>query len=231
LLAEIHMVSHNEIVNFIDTNSKEDIHDYYEKLLEKQKDLDSRITRISLYFILAIFLFYVLPFTVNTSVQLGPISISNPILIYKLIPIFFSYIFLEYAIVTNCKGQTMKLLKILSSHIYKQKIENDYFKNRYRVNFFTRLVLPFSFWSELNNALEKKVGCIGALLLIPAFSIIFIPFYFEFTCIKFILLNYWSSWLTKISIILSVWLLLVTSYFFYQTMSQTNTINKEDDLN
>ena len=110
-------------------------------------------------------------------------------------------------------------------------MESDYFKNRYRVNFFTRLVSPFSFWSELNNYFEKKVGCLGVLLLIPSFSIIFIPFYFEFVCIKFIILNYWASWLAKISIILSVWLLLVTLYFFYQTMVQTNTINKEDDLN
>ena len=122
----------------------------------------------------------------------------------------------------------MKVLKLLAAHVYKQKIDNDYFKNPHLLNFFSRMIIPFAFWTELNNSFEKKVGCLGALLLLPALIVMFLPIYFEFVSIKFILLNYWTDWITKFSVIVSLWLIIITFYFYYTTMRQTYFSNKQD---
>jgi hypothetical protein len=198
--------------------------------LDKQKGLNNRINKISIYFLLSVLAFYSLPFTANAAVQLGPITLSNAKLIYIFIPLFFSYISLEFAIVTNHKGETMKVLKILSLYLYKQKVDYEYFENPLRLNFFTRLILPLSFWTEFYNALDKKVGCMAAFLLIPALPIICLPFYFQFICIRFLVANYWDGWLTKVSLIFSIWLFVLTLYFYFKTMSQPNWFKKRDGV-
>ena len=225
------MTTQTEILKFITDNSEEKLLDYFEKVCDKQKELNERINKISLYFILSALLFFILPFTINANIQVGPLTVTDKSIIYKLLPLFYSYISLEFAIVTNNKGEVMKILKLLSVHLYKQKVDNDYFKNPYRLNFFSRVVIPFSFWTELNNSLDKKVGCFGAILLLPALIVMVLPFYFEFVALKFIILNYWADWITKFSVIVSAWVILITFYFYFMTMRQTYSINKQDALN
>ena len=226
------MTTQKDILDFISKNSEEKIQDYFNKLYEKQKELNQRINKLSIYFILTALVFFLLSFTNDANIHIGPITISNNSIIYKLIPLFFSYISLEFAIASNHKGDLMKLLKTFSLHIYKQNIHDGYFKDAHHLNFFTRLVLPFSFWSDLSNVLSNKKGmgsgCILVLLFLPAGVIYILPFYFEFICIKFLIINYWSDWISKISVIISVWLILITIYFYSQVMTQNRAMLKEE---
>src|SRR6185295_20364353 len=98
----------------------------------------------------------------------------------------------------------------ITPHVYKHPIDSDYFKNPYQLSFFSRLALPFSFWSEIHNSINKKVGCLSVLIFLPLITIMFLPFYFQFVCTKYIILNYWTDWITKISVGISIWLFLIT---------------------
>lgn len=225
------MTTQSEILKFINENSEERLLNYFEKVCDSQKELNERINKISIYFLLSALVFFILPFTNSSNVQVGPITLSNNTIVYKLVPLFFSYISLEFAIAAYHKGQVMKILKLLAIHVYKQDVDDDYFENPYQLNFFSRMIIPFSFWTELNNSLGKKVGCLGAILLLPALIVMFLPFYFEFVSLKFIISNYWADWITKFSVIVSLWLILITFYFYWKTMQQTYFINNQDGIN
>ncbi len=231
MLAKIYMTTQSEILKFITENSDEKLLNYFEKVCDKQKELNERINKISIYFLLSALVFFILPFTTKADIQVGPMTLSNNTIVYKLLPLFFSYISLEFAVATNHKGEVMKILKLLSLHLYKQNVEDDYFKNPHRLNFFSRVIIPFSFWTEINNSLDKKIGCFGAILLLPALIVMFLPFYFEFVSLKFIVLNFWTDWITKFSVIVSLWLILITFYFYGKTMRRTYSVNKQDGIN
>lgn len=177
-------------------------------------------------------MFFLLSFTENTTVQLGPISISNTSIIYKLIPLFFSYISLEFAICINHKGEAMRLLKTISLKIYNQKVDEKYFNILNTLNPLTRLVLPYSFWSDFGNVLSQKknifTGCLGVILFFPLLMIYLLPFYFEFICIKFLVINYWSDWIAKTSILISTWLSLLTIYFYLEVAYQNKKALKAE---
>lgn len=92
------------------------------------------------------------------------------------------------------------------------------------------MIMPLSFWTEFNNALRQRIGCFSIILVLPALSIIFIPFYFEFVTLRFMVQNYWTEWLAKLSLVISLWLFVVSLFFYIKTMVLTNDANKKDGI-
>jgi hypothetical protein len=204
-----------DILKFIAENQNEKLLDYYDKCYEKLRDLNQRIDKITLYLIIIVFLYFIASNTTISSLQIGPANISDISLLLKIIPVLFAFLLLQLVVMSSQKGELFTVVKMIFLATYKQEIDHKQFDNDNN-NLFTRLLLPFSYSTEILKFNIKKSNilnsCLGALLALPLLSLIFLPFYFEYYMLKVIWNNYYSQTLGKMSFWLSIW---ITAYVIY----------------
>lgn len=208
------MNSKRQILRFIRENSEEKISEYYQKLFDKNKDLAQRINKVSLYLILCVAVFSLCKNSSKISFSLGPLNLSDVSIIFKLLPIVYSYFLLEYAVAMNNKSEVFRTLKWILLFQYKQNIKDEDYKG-ILLSFFSRIIIPFSLWLELKKVMSVKglAGDINLILIFPFWSLLFIPFYFQYSIYEYLIINYWDTWSGKTSLFLSIWLTLITIYF------------------
>lgn len=205
-------MNRKEILKFIEENQGEHLWDFYNKIYDNLIDLNRRIDRISFYLIIIVFFYFISVKLTISSIQIGPISISDISILPKLLPLLFSYLLYELALTSGHKAEVFITLKFIFLTLYKQEVipnELEYDKN----NFFTRLISPFSYSLEIGKFNTTK-SCIGAILVIPLISLIFIPFYIEYRMLKDVFVNYWYDIIGKLSFCLSIWILLMLLYYY-----------------
>jgi hypothetical protein len=212
-------MNRQEILKFIAENQNEKLLDYYDKCYEKLRDLNHRIDKLSLYLIIIVFLYFIASNTTITSFQIGPASISDISLLLKTIPVLFAFLLLQIIVISSQKAELFTVVKMIFLANYKQDVNYKQLDNEHN-NVFTRLLLPFSYSTEL---LKFNVGkpnvftsCLGAILLLPLLALLFLPFYFEYFMLKVIWKTYYTDALGKASFWLSVW---IVAYLLYYVIS------------
>jgi len=222
-------MTRQEIVQFINDNDVERIIDYNDKLFDTVKELNKRNDRLSLFLIVIVLAYFLTSKATFSSLSIGPFSINDFTIIPKLAPLLFAYFLLEFALLNGHRAEVLKTIKWIHLTLYKQELtKKDFQEGQY--SFFTRLILPFSKWTEIYKVSDDKpIGCVGLFLLTPLTIILLLPFYFEVIAIKNLIDNYWSDWIGKASVILSIWLILIIIYYYITLApSRLQTAVKEE---
>lgn len=220
-------MNRQEILKFIDENQNEKLLDYYDKCYEKLKDLNNRIDKLSLYLVVIVFLYFIASGTTIASFQIGPASISDISVLLKTIPVLFAFLLLQIIVISSQKAELFTLVKMIFLANYKQDVSYKQFENDHN-NIFTRLLLPFSYSTELLkfNAGKPSVlnSCLGAILVLPLLGLLFLPIYFEYFMLKVIWNNYYTEAIGKASFWLSIWIM---AYLIYYVISNA-VVNFKD---
>ncbi len=206
-----------EIINIVENENDEKILSHINTLLDKSKNLAKESDYLGIVLILIFLLYYIVQYSKLGSIQIGPILIEDLNTINIFSPLAFSFVIFRYVLISSHKADIHKTIELYSQYFYKinkKKLKN----NHVQLDDFTRSILPFSIYSELNNIAFKgksKLGCFGAIIIFPlSLILIFLPFYIEFLMIKNSLLL-WNeiNYIGKTSIIFSIWLVIISIYF------------------
>lgn len=206
-----------DIIEIIYSGNNEKIINHLNILIEKSKSLAKESDYLGILLILIFLLYYIVQYSKLENLQIGPISIEDLNTINIFLPLVFSFVIFRYVLISSHKADINKTVELYSKHFYK--INKKELKNgNIMFDDFTRSILPFSIYSELNNLVIKgksKLGCLGAIIIFPlTLILIFLPFYIEFLMIKNSLLL-WNeiNYIGKTSIIFSIWLVIISIYF------------------
>ncbi len=204
-----------EIIEFININAEDRILNMYDKLYEKQKELNKRNDRLTIYLVVTVLFYFIASKATISNIQIGPISLTDLSLIQKLIPAIFAYLFFDYALTNVHRSENIKLLKWVNFKIFKHKLMDKDLKKTY-FNDFARLILPYSLMTEIGkvNDYNNKLKWVEVILVLPLLSLIILPFCFEFITIKNVIINYWPGWIAKVSVVFSLWLTIIIIYFY-----------------
>lgn len=207
-----------EVKDILIKNNDDKLNIYLNILLSKCKDIAIESNLIAIIMLILILLFYLTDFAKADSLQIGPLSIKDINSVKVFIPLVFSFLILRYFIISSHKAELHKIIKEFSkNHFCFETSENIFF-----IDDFTRSLLPISIYDEigkLNYKDKSKLGCIGALLIFPISGLAFTPFIFEFIWIKKYIYEFNTlNLMQKSSVILSIWILLISVYYFFHTM-------------
>ena len=205
-----------ELIKFINDNQGPYLIDFYNKAYDKLKSLNQRIDKLSLYLLVLVFIYFISSKSAISSFSIGPISMSDISLITILIPLLFSWVLLDLVMTSSQKSELFTTVKFLFLNIYKQPFTSKDLEVG-RFNAFTRIILPFSYSSEISKFSSGKIslsmGCLGIIIFLPILFVLLLPIYFEYYMLKEIYNNHFNLTISKISFYLSIWLILVTIYY------------------
>lgn len=201
----------------------------YNKLYDKQRELNKRNDRIATFLVAVILFYFFASKATITGIQFGPIGFNDLSIIIKLSPLLFSYLVLEYAIINAHRAEVIKLLKWINMIIHNQKLSDKSLKEPYLTDL-TRLILPYSLSTEVSriNDYNNDFKWLDIILIIPLLALLLFPFWFEIISIRYVIANYWHDWLGKTSVILSVWLIFVVVYFYIKLIRRNMETQKKD---
>jgi hypothetical protein len=213
----------NEILKFLEENKDNDIKDLYDKTHDKLQELNSRIDRSTVIMLLVTLVYFLVSGSSIESFSLGPFTIKDLNVLTQLMPVIFAYLVFDIVITSNHKGDAIMLNKTIFKIMYKQEITDKELKNYKNVHdSFTRIVLPFSFTTELSRLFSGKtpilVGCIGILLALPVLSIYLLPFCLEFYMLKQLYVFHSTNLIGKICFYSAIYISLITLFYFVKVM-------------
>lgn len=218
----------SEIKKIFLSNTDEKLSIYLEILLSKCKDIAKESNVIAVFMLILILLFYLTGFSQLESLQVGPVEIDDVNSIKIFIPLVFAFLVFRYIIISAHKAELHKIITEFSSEYfdYEDSIPVD----ELHMDDFTRSILPFSIYSEISKLAHKgksKFGCFGAFLIFPISAISFIPFVLEYFWIKEFILQFETlNFYQKSSIVLSIWIIIISIYYFIHTMIISVNENK-----
>lgn len=210
----------HEIKNILKQNTDEKLNQYFVILLDKCKDIAKESNIIALFMLVLILLYYMTDFSQLESLQIGPVGIKDVNSIKVFIPLVFAFLIFRYIVLSAHKAELHKIIEQYTSDYFD--FEDPYSQDVLHMDDFTRSVLPFSIFSEINKLSHKgksKFGCFGAILIFPITAIAVIPFVLEYYWIKEFI-NQFSNlnFTQKSSIVLSIWIMTISIYYFIHTM-------------
>lgn len=209
-----------EIKEILSNNTEDKLNTYLSILLSKCKDISIESNLLSLIMLVLILLFYMADFAQLENLRIGPLSIKDINSIKIFIPLVFAFLIFRYILISAHKAELHKIIKEYSKKFFNftDPISEDVL----HMDDFTRSILPFSIYSEIGKISHKgnsKFGCIGGLLIVPISFLSFAPFILEFIWIKNYLIDFEKfNFTQKSSLVLSIWILLISVYYFIQTM-------------
>ncbi|WP_214226186.1 hypothetical protein [Pedobacter sp. B4-66] len=205
-----------KILKFIESNSKEDLKDFYNTANDKLKELSSKLRKQHVSLIVVVFLFTIGAKSSIESFQVGPVSISDVSIIIKLLPILFSYLLLDIFLTSNHKSETSTAVKMVSMAIYNQESSYKDIHNK-KSNLISRILLPFSYSIELTRFNNDKTNIFQVIfkwvVYFPLVFSIVLPASFEYYMLQDIFRNHFNDVLGKISFISTIWINLITIYY------------------
>lgn len=225
----------NEILTFLKENQHADIKDLYDKTHQKLQELNKRIDRSTIILLIITLVYFLFTGSSVESFNLGPFAIKDMSVLAQLLPVVFAYLIFDILISSNHKTEAMMLVKTIFLALYKQEITTDDLKNYKNThNSFTRIILPFSFTTELSRLVAGKtpvaIGCVGILLGLPLVSLYLLPFLLEFYMLKQLHLNFSQNLLGQICFYLTIYINLATIFYFVKiTINNYHEIKKNEN--
>lgn len=217
-------MNHREILNFIEDNQHNnlnDLKDFYDKSYAKLQELNKRIDRTTLYLIVVTLIYFLLANSSVSGFTIGPFTINDISIIAQIIPVVFAYLLFDLMISSIHKTEVYITVKMLFLSFYIQEIKiEDFDKNKN--NFFTRVLLPFSFTTDLSRLFTGKtpvmVGCFGIMIALPVLALYILPFYFQFYMLKDIYDKFYHHTFGKISFFLTLYINLVILFYYIKVV-------------
>jgi hypothetical protein len=188
---------------------------YLTLLIDKCKDLDRQINIVALLMILLVFLFYLIDVSKPESLQIGPLEIKDLQSIKVYIPVVFSFLVLRNILIITHRTELYKIVKQFANSFFNLPFDVD---SSEAPDEFTKTILPVSNYFEVGLSLRinSKFSCIGMLLIFPIIFIGIIPYVLLTKWIyDFLLIFEKLYFIEKVSIILSIWLTLISIYYFF----------------
>lgn len=213
-------MKNTEVKEIFENNTDDKLNIYLNILLSKCKDIAIESNLIAIIMLILILLFYMNDFAQPESLQIGPLSIKDINSIKIFIPLVFAFLIFRYIVISAHKAELHKIIKEYTKKFFN--FDNPIPDDELYMDDFTRSLLPFSIYSEIGKLSHKgksKFGCFGALLIIPISGLAFVPFILEYIWIKQYLIEYDTlNFTQKSSVILSIWILAVSIYYFIHIM-------------
>lgn len=215
---------------FLNSNPSENIQDYFDKLLNKLESLKSENIKTQIWLLALIIIYYGVDLKLFSEINLGTFAIStNQEIIKLLVPLIFNYFFLQFAAINSQRGTIIISFRQIGAHIYKTK--NDIFEESMYSKSFLLGIMPFSLAEEVQSKYldEGKLKIDSYLLIIPLIAIMLIPLVFPLIAIFNLFNEQWSSnWFNKIITILTIWLFLVTIFYYVRLIIKNVADVKRD---
>lgn len=219
----------DEIDDFISSNSEAKIQDYLNNLVNKLKTTNSRNDKLTIVMGILMVFYFITDLKVVSKFSLGPIELTDFNLFKLFIPLAFSYVFFVFATLNAHRAQIIKNIRQIGKRFY-QLNENVAEDSMYS-NVFLQMIMPFSFWEELNSKFMKNgnVGCLTIFLTLPLYPILLTPFIFEYIAIKNLIINNWKNgWIEKGVTVLTVWILISAVIYYFKLMKSAISEVKSD---
>lgn len=214
--SKIDLMNKDSLIRFIADNQGSRLQDFYDKSYEKLKNLNDRVNKITIYLIVVVLIYFVLSKTTMSTIQIGPVTINDLVVVAQLLPIVFSYLLFELIITSVHKHEVYTAVKFIFLSLYIQTIETDDLKSNSN-NLLTRLILPFSFTTDLSRLTQGKtnvwLGCVGIVLAIPAITLYFLPFTLTYIMLKDIYTYHYEGFLGKTSFYLTIWISALSLFY------------------
>jgi hypothetical protein len=222
-------MTENEIKTILLNNSEEKLNVYLNIILDKCKDIDKESNFIAVIMVILVFLYYMTGFKQPESLQIGPLTISDLNAVKIFIPLVFAFLIFRYVVLSAHKAELHKIIKEYTIEYFNFEDPNQ--KDALYIDDFTRSILPFSLYGEIGKLSFKgksKFGCFGAILLFPISAVAILPYVLEYIWIKPYVEKYNTLDFTeKSTIILAIWMLALSFYYFLQTIIISIKENRE----
>jgi hypothetical protein len=219
-------MTHREILDFVKKSENDRINLFYNSLYEKQKELNRRFNRTSFQLLTIVTIYFIASNYKLQPIQIGPLSLSDLRIILILLPVAFSYFFLELAVISEYRAENYKMLRWITLLLYNPNLKDSELQNP-KFFHFTRLVLPFSFWYEIIWGIlkknKRKIHWFTVLIFSPIFLLAVAPFWFEYLAIMNVITHYWDENIAKFSVIASMWLSIIGLYYYLKTIFISDT--------
>jgi hypothetical protein len=226
-------MNRTQLIKFIKDNQSSDLKDYYDKSYGKLQELNKRIDRSTLILIVVVLIYFLLAKSSIASFNIGPFNIKDIGVIGQLLPVIFAYLLFDLVISSIHKTEVLMTVKLLFLTFYTQKVEvSDFDKNKNNV--FTRILLPFSFTTELSRIYSGKTPIIialsGFLLMLPILVFYILPFYFEYYMLRDVFNNFYNDTIGKISFWLTIYInLILALYYIKVTITNFQDLKEEEN--
>jgi len=210
-------MNHKQILKFIADNQHNDLKDFYDKSYGKLQELNKRIDKTTLSLLIVVLIYFLLAKSSVESFSIGPFSIKDIRVIGQLLPVLFAYLLFDLVISFIHKTEVLMIVKFLFLTLYEQGIVPADF-NKNKNNVFTRILLPFSFTTDLSRLFAGKtpvvMGCLGIILTLPVLALYVLPFYLEYYMLKGIFDNSYNETLGRISFYLAIYINIMLIFYY-----------------
>jgi hypothetical protein len=232
-------MNYQKTLEFIINNQKNDLKDFYDKSYSKLQDLNKRIDRTTISLLVVVLVYFLLAKTSVESFSIGPFSIKDITVVGQILPVLFAFLLFDLLISSIHKTEILITVKMLFLSMYVQDVEpSDFETVKNKHGFFTRVLLPFSFTTELSRLFSRKtsvaLGCFGILLALPLLSLYFLPFVLEFYMLTDLYHKGYNDTIGKISFYMTIYINLgIIFYYMKVTISNYQDfkdleVSKED---
>ncbi|CAI8252130.1 MAG: Uncharacterised protein [Formosa sp. Hel1_33_131] len=207
-----------EIDKLIQSNEGDKLSFYLSNLLSKSKEIEKENNKLGIMMLILILLFYLIDYTSANSLNIGPITIKDLAEIRIFIPLVFAFLILRYKVINSHKAELIKIIKKISNQHFSYDNKNV---DIAFIDDFTRTLLPISIYEEFNKFNYKKTsGCIGTIIILPlSIALMLIPYIFEYFWLKELIIDFLGmNFYGKTSTIITIWVLILSIYYFIQTM-------------
>jgi len=219
-----------QIETFINSNSESSIQDFFDKLMYKLESIKSENIKTQLWLLVLIIIYYGIDLELFSEINLGTFSLKTDQQVIKLIvPLMFNYFLLQLAAINTQRGLIIKNIRQIGAYLYKFK--NDVFEESMYSHSFLLVIMPFSVAEEVQSKyLDKgKTGFLTGLLTLPLIAIIFLPLIFPVLAIIDMISDLWSlNIFNKLICFLTIWLFIVTVYYYIKLIIKSTTDVRKD---
>lgn len=204
---------------FISANDEGNIKDFHDKLYENLKSLSGKEEKLIMWEVAIIFLYL---FTSNLkfdNLSLGPVSITDAVVLSKILPLVFLFVLYMLHSVTLQKQEALKAFESITRERFAIKIVDENTKS-----FLVRIYNPYDFANSTVHLIRDNSSItefiVGIILVFPVVIIGFLPFFIGVSMIADAY-KYTTDTIGKICFAIEIWLCILIVYHYYIVVRTT----------
>jgi hypothetical protein len=210
-------MTETEINQLIERKESDKLNLFLTQVLEKARTIDKQINLTTIGIILIVLVYYLGELNLSSELQLGPLIINDTKILVNVLPFIFSFLILRFVILSSHKAEIKKVIRIFATKYF------DYDNTKIDVLYtddFSRLIMPVSIYDEIGKLnLKTKTGCISVILTLPMLVLAIVPYLILGLWLYPQLLNFTVlDFYNKVLVVGTIWLFLLSVFYFIKTM-------------
>jgi hypothetical protein len=204
-----------EIDKFIENNTEEDIKTFFDKLIINLEVSNRSNDKILIWLTLLIFIYFSVDLKIFSQLKLGPLVLTDSSFIKLFIPLVFTYLLLKFMTLNTHRSLIIMNVRQIGGFLFS--LNEGISEDSIYSNSFLQIIMPFSFWEEISSKYMRKgnVGCLTLLMILPVFSLVFVPFIFEYIIIRDLFVDFWEiGWVQKAVTVSTIWMFLAVIIYY-----------------